>query len=122
MRVLLADDHPKVRWALRAFIEEEPGLTIVGEVSEVDTLLSQALTLQPDLILVEWELQAWPGDKLLSALRTLDLPAQVIVLGWRPESERDALAAGADGFVSKVNGPEKLLTVLRRMMTGGESL
>jgi len=117
MRVLMADDHPKVRWALRTFIEEEPGLTTVGEVSEPDTLLSQALTLQPDLILLEWELHGWPGDKVLSALRALNLPAQVIVLSWRPESERDALAVGADGFAGKADGPAQLLTVLRRLMT-----
>jgi DNA-binding NarL/FixJ family response regulator len=80
MRVLLADGHPKVRQALRMFIEEEPGLSIVCEVSAADTLLSQALALQPDLILLEWELQGRPGDKLVSALRALDLPAHVIVL------------------------------------------
>lgn len=106
MRVLLADDHPKVRWALRTFIEEEPGLTIVGEASEVDSLLSQAVALQPDLILLEWELDGRPGDKLLSALRALDLPARVVVLSARQESERDALAAGADSFVNKADGPE----------------
>ena len=116
MRVLLADDHPEVRWALRTFIEEVEGLTIVGEVSEANTLLPQALALQPDLILLQWELHGQPGDKLLCALRALDLPARVIVLSWRPESEQDALAAHADGFVCKADGPQQLLTVLQRWM------
>jgi two-component system nitrate/nitrite response regulator NarL len=120
MRVLLADVHPKVRWALRTFIEEEPELTIVGEASEADTLMSQALKLQPDLILLEWELAGRPVHKLVSALRALVLGVQVVVLGSRPESERDALVAGADGFVSKADGPGQLLTVLRGMMVEGE--
>jgi DNA-binding NarL/FixJ family response regulator len=117
MRVLLADDHPKVRRALRMLIEEQPGLSVVCEVSKADTLLSQALMLQPDLILLEWELQSWPAEKLLNALRALDLPTQVVVLSWRPESERSALEAGADGFVSKAHGPDQLLTLLRRLMS-----
>lgn len=98
------------------FIEEEPGLSIIGEVSEAETLLSQALTLQPDLILLEWELDGWPADKLLCALRALELPSQVVVLSRRPESEGGAMAAGADGFVGKADGPEQLLMVLRRLM------
>lgn len=116
MRVLLADDHPKVRWALRTFIKEEPGWIIVGETSGADTLLSQALVLQPDLILLEWELPGWAGDKLLSALRALDLPSRLIVLSKSSETERLALAAGADAFVSKANGPEQLLAVLHRLV------
>lgn len=112
MRVLLADDHPKVRRALRMFMEEESGVRIVGEVSNVEALISQALALQPDLILLEWELQGCPGNNLLCGLRALNLRTHVIVLSWRPECEKDALAAGADGFVSKANGPEQLLAVL----------
>jgi DNA-binding NarL/FixJ family response regulator len=101
------------------FIEEEPGLSIIGEVSEPETLLSQALVLRPDLILLEWELGGWPAGKLLSALSALELPAQVIVLSRRPETEQGALAAGADGFVGKADGPDQLLAVLRRLMKGG---
>lgn len=113
MRVLLADDHPKVRQALRMCIQEEPELSIVGEASGAETLLSQAVVLQPDLILLEWELQGWPADRLLFALHALDLGAQVIVLSWRPECEQDALAAGADGFVCKAAGAGPLMAALR---------
>jgi DNA-binding NarL/FixJ family response regulator len=114
MRVLLADGHARARRALRMFIAEVPGLRIVGEVSEADTLLREALILQPDVILLDWELRGLPAGKLISALRGLNLSARVIVLSWRAESERGALAAGADGFVSKASGPEPLLAVLRR--------
>ncbi|MFO7917589.1 MAG: response regulator transcription factor [Anaerolineae bacterium] len=113
MRVLLADDHPKVQQALRVFITEEPDLHIVGEVSKVETLLSQTRGLQPDLILLSWELEGCPGEKLLCDLCALGLPTRVIVLSWRPECEQDALAAGADGFVCKAAGPQPLLAALR---------
>jgi DNA-binding NarL/FixJ family response regulator len=115
MRVLLADDHPKVRQALRMLIEEEPGLCVACEVSKAEALLSQALALQPDLIVVQWELEGRPGRELLGALRTLGLPTQVVVLSSRPGCEQDALVAGADGFVSKADGPERLLVLLRQL-------
>lgn len=118
MRVLLADGHIRVRRALRMFIAEVPGLRIVGEVWDADALLREASTLQPDLILLDWELHGMPAGKPISALRGLNLSARVIVLSWRPDSERGALAAGADGFVSKASGPERLLNVMRRLMRG----
>jgi DNA-binding NarL/FixJ family response regulator len=114
MRVLLADDHTWVRWALRTAIGEEPGLTVVGEVSEAENLLSQAQALRPDLILLEWELPGRAADGLLSALRALDSQIGVIVLSQGAESEQAALAAGADAFVSKADPPEQLLNALRR--------
>lgn len=117
MRVLLADDHTWVRWALRTAIGEEPGLTVVGEVSEAENLLSQTQALQPDLILLEWELTGRAADDLLSALRALDSQIGVIVLSQRTESEQAALAAGADGFVLKANGSDHLLAALRETMT-----
>ncbi|UCC61643.1 MAG: response regulator transcription factor [Anaerolineae bacterium] len=116
MRVLLADDHTQIRWALRTAIREEPGLIVVGEVSEAQDLFSQAKALQPDLILLDWELPGQPADGLLSSLRALDCHPRVLVLSQRRESEKAALAAGADAFVSKADPPEQLLNALRRLV------
>jgi DNA-binding NarL/FixJ family response regulator len=115
MRVLLAEDHTEVRWALRTVIKEEPGLTVAGEVSTAGELLAQAQALQPDLILLEWELPGRRAADLLPALRALGIQARVIVLSRQPECESAALAAGADAFISKANGPELLLTALRSL-------
>jgi DNA-binding NarL/FixJ family response regulator len=113
MRVLLADGHPKVRWAMRTFIQAELGFSVVGEALDADTLISQARALHPDLILLEWELVGRPVGQVLPALQALGLPAQIIVLSWQPGVERSILDAGADGFVSKANGPEALEAALR---------
>jgi DNA-binding NarL/FixJ family response regulator len=116
MRVLLADGHPKVRWALRTFVGEEPEFTVIGEAPDADTLLSKARTLDPDLILLEWELAGRPAGQVLPALLALDLKVQVVVLSWQPGIEQIALAAGADRFVSKAYGPETLLATLRELV------
>jgi two-component system nitrate/nitrite response regulator NarL len=116
MRVLLADDHPKVRWALRTFIQERPEFTVIGEATDADTLLSKARTLDPDLILLEWELTGRPVGEVLLALQALEPRAQIVVLSWQPGIEQIALDAGADRFVSKANGPERLLVALHELM------
>jgi DNA-binding NarL/FixJ family response regulator len=118
MRVLLADDHTNVRWALRTVLGEEDGLTVVGEVTEACSFLVQAEALKPDLILLEWELPGRPAESLMADLSALDLDARVIVLSGRPEHRKAALAAGADAFLSKSDAPDQVLTTLQRLAAG----
>jgi DNA-binding NarL/FixJ family response regulator len=115
VRVLLADDHSRVRWALRTAIREEPGLVVVGEVTQAEDLLAQVHTLRPDILLLEWELSGGIAGELLRALCGLDSGPQVIILGQQPASRAAALAAGADAFVSKADGPDQLLATLRAL-------
>ena len=115
MRVLLADHHSQVRWALRTAIKEEPGLIVIGEALESETLLSQAKALRPDLVLLEWELPGQPVEELLSTLHALNKGCQVIILNRQPECRKVALKAGADAFISKAAAPEELLTALRAL-------
>jgi DNA-binding NarL/FixJ family response regulator len=116
MRVLLADDHPQVRWALRTAIKAQANLSLVGEISEASQLLSQAEALQPDLIFLEWDMSGDPAGSVLPALRGLAHPLRLIVLSGRPELRGVALAAGADTFVSKADPPEQLLIVLQTLI------
>jgi len=121
MRILVADAQMKVRSALRLILEQELGLSVVGEASEVEGLLAQAEIVQPDLVLLDWELPGRQidasaglvGPGLLATLRS-NLPhLRVIVLSGRPEAHQVALAAGADAFVSKGDLPERLLAAVR---------
>jgi DNA-binding NarL/FixJ family response regulator len=112
MRVLLADDQTKVRSALRLLLEQEPGLSVVGEAAEAEDLLAQVEVTQPDLVLLDWELPGLRTDDRLSALRALCPQLKVIALSGQPEARRAALSAGADAFVSKGEPPERLLAAL----------
>jgi DNA-binding NarL/FixJ family response regulator len=116
MRVLLADHHRSVRWALRTAIREEPDMVVIGEASDSRSLESQAQALSPDVVLLEWELPGQPPAAVVLGLRTLDPRPRVVVLGQRSELEMLALGSGADAFVSKIGGPEGLLTILRGLV------
>ena len=56
MNILLADDQPQVRSALRLLLEQELEVQIAGEAANALDLLLQAKTVHPDAILVDWEL------------------------------------------------------------------
>jgi DNA-binding NarL/FixJ family response regulator len=114
----LADDQTRVRWALRTFLQEEPGLILVGETGRAEALLALVEATRPDLLLLDWELPAQPMADLLSALQAIDIQLKVIVLSSQPDMRQAALAAGVDGFVSKGDPPERLLTTLRIIEEG----
>lgn len=121
MRVLLADNQRQVRSALLTLLKRQPDMEVIGEVSEANSLLVQVQAIKPDLVLLDWGLPSLTAIGSLPALRTHCPELRVIVLSGRPEARREALAAGADAFVSKIEPPERLLAALQAMNTRGSS-
>ncbi|MHB1417542.1 MAG: response regulator [Chloroflexota bacterium] len=121
MRILLADDQLEVRSALFLLLDQEPDISVVGEASEASGLLSQLQTADPDLVLLDWELPGLhgkdaattAGNGLWKGLCSQNPRPLLVALSGRPEARRAAVAAGADGFVSKGDPPEELLRTLR---------
>ena len=112
MRILLADDQAKVRFALRVLLEQQPGLEIMAETTDGESLLAQVQAGCPDLVLLDWELPSPEVQQLLPALRRACPDLLVIALSGRPEVRPVALAAGADDFVCKCDPPERLLAAI----------
>lgn len=111
MNILVADDQPKVRSALKFLLEQDPGLKVVGEVAEAKALLPAVKASCPDVILLDWELPGLNSTGTLDVLRACSR-LTVVALSGRPEARQAALAAGADAFVSKGEPPENLLMAL----------
>ena len=115
MNVLIADDDPHVRSAVRLLLEDEPGISIVAEWATVDGLVEQVVGSESDVMLVDWDL---PGLRNGTALRRLwsDAPGcRLVALSGRPEERDEALRSGAVSFVCKGDAPDSLLAVLRRL-------
>jgi two-component system nitrate/nitrite response regulator NarL len=93
-------------------LERQPGLEVVGEASDACQLLSQVGEVRPDLVLLGWELPGLMALESLSSMRDACPGLSVIALSGRPEARQVALAAGADGFVSKVDPPDRLLAAV----------
>ena len=112
MRVLIADDQPKVRFALRVTLERQPGFKTVSEVVDAEDLLSQARAMRPDLLLLDWELPGMDAEGTLRILRNLCPHLSVIVLSGTDDVRQGALQAGADAFVSKADPPDRLFSAI----------
>ena len=116
MRVLIADDEPRVRSALRLLLRYYPGVAVAGEADNVERTLELVARHRPSLLLLDWGLSGLNGAALLERLRAARPGLAVIVLSGRPEARRAALAAGADAFVSKGDPPERLLATLQTVL------
>ena len=112
MRILLADDQYRIRFALRALLSQQPELEIVGEAVEAQGVLAQAEATHPDLVLLAGELLDLSSSDLLRSLRKVCPHTVIIILSGRPEQRAAILEAGADAFVSKIDSPTQLLATI----------
>jgi DNA-binding NarL/FixJ family response regulator len=118
MRVLLADDDGQVCSALRLLLEQVPGVTVVGEARDSESLATEMMAAAPDAVLLDWELPGLSPGPHLAALKA-DGQSRVVVLSTRPEARKAAMTAGADAFVSKGDPPENVLAALGVGRGGG---
>jgi DNA-binding NarL/FixJ family response regulator len=109
-RVLLADDDPSVRSALRCVLEQQPGLVTAGEAATWDEALRRIRLCEPDVLLLDWELPGFTPAELASRLLS---STRVIAMSGRPDARLAALDTGAHAFVSKTDPPECLVAALR---------
>jgi chemotaxis response regulator CheB len=110
VRILIADDDPHVRSALRLLLENEPHISIVGEAATGEMLVEQAVASCCDVVLLDWDLPGLPAG-YLAGLRAVCPDCRVVALSGRPEHGREARLAGVH-FASKGDTPECLLGLL----------
>jgi DNA-binding NarL/FixJ family response regulator len=112
MRVIVADDKPEVRSALKLLLEDKPDIDVVSEVGTSYELLWQVRASCPDLLILDWELPGTKPENLLSVLHSLCPHVSVIALSSTPQMRQAAIASGASEFVCKSEPPENLLAAL----------
>jgi DNA-binding NarL/FixJ family response regulator len=122
--VLLVDDHSLVRLGFRRIIEDEPDLEVVGEAGDADEAVRQALELKPRVIVMDCAL---PGGSGIVATRLIlnGFPdARVLMLSMHSEDTlvRQALAAGARGYILKSAIDLELPAAIRRVAAGEKVL
>jgi DNA-binding NarL/FixJ family response regulator len=102
LRVLLADDHALLRAGLRELLEER-GVDVIGEATDGQDAVEQALALRPDVVLMDLNMPRVPGTEATRQIKRRIPNIRVLVLTVS-RSEADvieAFVAGADGYVLK---------------------
>jgi DNA-binding NarL/FixJ family response regulator len=122
MKILLADDNPEVRSALRLRLEQEATMTgiTVLEASNTESLIEHLIGDCPIIILLDWELSGRNGVDHLMMLRSHCPEMRVIALSSKYEARQEALAAGVDAFISKAEPPERILFTLSQLIPQNE--
>ena len=118
--VVIADDHAVVRSGLKALLEAEPGFEVTGEARDVHTALTYVRAQRPDVLVLDLNM---PGDASLPAIPDL-LEASpgtaIVVLTMQndPAFAREALRAGALGYVLKESANAELVEAVRSATEG----
>src|SRR5262245_31691946 len=108
IRVLIVDDHRVVRVGLRAIIDAEPDMQVVGEAGDGPAALAAYGQQRPDITLLDLRMPGMSGPEVLTELRKLDPEAKVIVL-TSYDADEDvyrAVQAGARGYLLKGTLPD----------------
>ena len=115
IRVLLVDDQPVVRRALRGRFQLEPDLQVVGEASTGREALTLAQTLTPDVVLMDIEMPDMDGIEATAALRRVAPQSIVVALSIYDDAQTRgrAQAAGVVAFVEKRGATDRLLAAIR---------
>jgi len=124
IRVLVADDHAIVREGLRALIETEPGMTLVGEASDGIEAIRLARALKPDVILLDLVMPHKDGLAAIAEIKRDQPKARILVLTSFAEDDKvfPAIKAGALGYLLKDTTPQGLLQAIRDVYQGESSL
>jgi len=119
--VLVIDDHPIVRDGLRHLLKHRPGTQVIAEAETIEQALEQAQALGPDLIVLDVTLAGENALDALPQLLALAPQAKVLVLSIHddPCYVRQALAAGASGYLLKEAADCELLDALAAVEAGG---
>ena len=118
--VLIVDDHPIVRQGLRAMIDAEADLQIVGEAQTEKEARAAVRTLAPDVVVVDLSLEQGDGINLVRDVHAHHPEVALLVLSMHDESiyaER-LLAVGASGYIMKQAAADQLITALRCVLDG----
>jgi DNA-binding NarL/FixJ family response regulator len=118
--VLVVDDHALFRAGLRCRLELEQDITPVGEAATAAHAVSKARALQPDLVLLDLLLPGTSGHEAIPELAKVSPRSRVLVVSSQaaPSSVRQALSAGAAGYVPKRASDEELVAAIRQVAAG----
>ena len=122
--VLLVDDHSLVRRGFRRMLEDEPDIHVVGEASDGQEAVQQAQLLKPNVIVMDCALPEMNG--IQATRKILEFAPQTLILMLTMHTEdtwvRQALEAGAKGYVLKNALDLELGAAIRRMVNGEKVL
>jgi DNA-binding NarL/FixJ family response regulator len=123
LKVFICDDAPGLRALLRAYLEQEADVAVVGEADDGHGLAGRVRDADPDVVLLDLMMPRVGGLEALAELRAAGGRPGVVVLSGSDDLEMAtrALALGADRYVEKAAGMEQVRVAVRAVATSRRS-
>jgi two-component system response regulator DevR len=120
IEVLIVDDHGLVREGLRALLDAEDGVRVVGEARRADEALALAAKLHPVVVVLDVGLPDRGGLEIVAEIREASPGSRILMCSGLSEGSLlvEAAAAGADGFVAKESPNAEIVDAVRRVASG----
>ena len=120
IRILLVDDHPIFRAGLRALLESQPDLEIIGEAGNGAEAITRARELRPDIVLLDISMPDMDGLEALRRMQAGNVPGRPLVLTMHAENEYllQVLESGGYGYVLKQGVDTDLFAAIRQVAAG----
>ncbi|MGB9236390.1 MAG: PAS domain S-box protein, partial [Terriglobales bacterium] len=117
MRILLVDDHEVVRRGVRSFLRSCPGFEVCGEASDGEQAVEKAQQLRPDIVVMDITMPKMNGLEATREIRRILPKTEVLILSQHDSAEmmREAMSAGAQGYVDKAALTRDLGAALDRL-------
>ena len=120
IRIVVADDHPVVRFGVKNMLMNEPGFEVVGEAEDGDVAITQTLELEPDILLLDLAMPRLPGLDTMKAIMNKSPRVKIVLLTGKISTQEviEALQIGARGIVLKESVAADLAESLRAVLSG----
>jgi len=120
-RIVLADDHPLIVAGLKALLQDDPTVEIVGHAFDGQSALKLATELKPDVMILDLSMPGMNGVRVAQTLRGQSPNCSVLVLSVHEDRAylRRLLELGVSGYVLKRSASEQLITAIRSVAAGG---
>ncbi|ODU25119.1 MAG: hypothetical protein ABS95_00810 [Verrucomicrobia bacterium SCN 57-15] len=121
-QIFVVEDHMFMRRSIVEAIEREPDLAVCGQAENAQEALSAIASLKPDVVLTDIQLKSSSGLDLINALcaQSPAIPVVATTMFNVNQNRRLARAAGAVGFVSKQDGPDRMVATIREVLKAGK--
>lgn len=124
IRVLIVDDHAIVRQGLRLMLEAQPHIQVEGEADSSEQAIALVKQLQPDVVLMDLLMPGMGGVEGIQRIHQLQPDMKILVLSSFLDDHlvRQALQAGAAGYILKASRPAELLRAIEQVYRGQNAL
>ncbi|WP_373518583.1 response regulator [Pricia sp.] len=121
-KIILADDHSLVRDGIRALLESESDLEVIGEASNGNVAIDLVNEKRPDLLIIDIRMPEMNGIDAVEKLNAQNSPVKCIILSMHDSEEYilQSVSAGAKGYLLKDTGKSEFIKAIHTVQEGGK--